>query len=242
MQVLIKSNRLDATLATYGIQGCLVIKYNSCVAALNRFCSESVKHNHVFTVGTASPEEVSSPVTITIQRAYLFKRLAYTTLLRSVFFDSELDNRVHDANSHGSHAVPGTSAQSASLSSPAGTKREIISPKSLSTQPRFVSLWEEVEGQTQTPSPSRSSSPSHYPPPSRSPSPPSISVIRPLRARFAPEGWKPPNDYTPPSDRGIDWRPVKPLPPDRATHSRSKYAWYVAYKGIYKGVGIFKTW
>ncbi|KZV60703.1 hypothetical protein PENSPDRAFT_694041 [Peniophora sp. CONT] len=61
------------------------------------------------------------------------------------------------------------------------------------------------------------------------------------KPRFAPEGWNPPNGYTPPESRGIGYRPPANLIfVDASTDPKSTHAWYVAYKS--RQPGIFKTW
>jgi hypothetical protein len=76
------------------------------------------------------------------------------------------------------------------------------------------------------PSPSASSSLSHFP-------------LIPLVTCFSPAAWTPPNKFTPRSDQDLLWRPDI-LPRDISSSPRSNFAWYVVNKGI--SVGIFKTW
>ncbi|VDC02320.1 unnamed protein product [Peniophora sp. CBMAI 1063] len=231
-------DKLDAVLSTWAIPGARVYELDDYPTAYRRFKEEFGIGNRVALLGTDTAE--SREVLISQLRASIMSAMPRAG-------ESQPLAQVPPTHDGGPPSTPlsprvqgGARGTARQVAHDLRTQRDDHSAGFMPSSPVSPLRAHLRRGESPVESPPRTPSPAEDAPPEVQPDHLAPwSSPAPTRPRFAPPGWAPPNAYTPPVHRGVNFRPAVPII-DQITHPGSKKAWYVAHKS--RRPGIYKTW
>ncbi|VDB96084.1 unnamed protein product [Peniophora sp. CBMAI 1063] len=217
-------DKLDAMLSTHRISGSLVIKYRTAAAAYRRWRRAIAAGNEIAQLGTAPVEERMA-----------FTRTLRERLLRAARASAQASSPAPTQHRTDSISISGSLHTPPSSPVP-GSPPSTPSPADLSRSPSPFPAGPSSSPaaiNAISPFPAGPNNPIHSQGNSR------VYQSQPHRPRFAPAGWVPPNEFTPPQSAGTSFVPRVPHP-DVLSPGVSRSEWYVAYKHRYPG--IYKSW